>query len=200
MEMSAYKNYWRRVCDAIKRLVATKSKFGQERMSAFPNWQQFAVHQRRNDTGCIPTGYEMLLRAAGAKGIDFKTFQDDFDLDQHGGQPRNHFVSVGEAIKKKYPNVDYVCEPFAKGKGAEKLARVEERVQNRQPVLISLAQTPVGGWHIMPVVDSDANSVTLLEHVDKDGNVHTKTIQKTDFVTRHDYWKGGDEIAYITKF
>ena len=36
----------------------------REARSVFPGWQQFAVHQRRAATGCIPTGYEMLLRAA----------------------------------------------------------------------------------------------------------------------------------------
>lgn len=50
-------------------------------MSVFPNWQNFAVHQRRSRSGCIPTGYEMILRAAAADGVDFAKFQDDFDLD-----------------------------------------------------------------------------------------------------------------------
>lgn len=168
-------------------------------MSAFPNWQEHAVKQKRCATGCIPTGYEMLLRAAGAQGIDYNTFQDEFDLDQHGGAPRNHFVSVGEAIKKKYPNVEYVCEQFLKGNGADKLARVEARIQAHQPVLISLAQSQSGGWHIMPVVDSDESSLTLLHHVDINGKPHTQTILKEDFVYRHNAWPGGEEIAYITK-
>ena len=168
-------------------------------MSAFPNWQLYAVKQKRPETGCIPTGYEMLLRAAGAQGIAYDTFQDEFDLDQCGGTPRNHFVSVGDAIKRKYPNIEYVCEPFPKGKGAEKLARVEERIQARQPVLISLAQSPHGGWHIMPVVDSDQLSLTLLEYVDGNGTPKTKPILKTDFVDIHNNWMGGEEIAYITK-
>lgn len=169
-------------------------------MSAFPNWQQFAVHQKRLETGCIPTGYEMLLRASGATDIDFTTFQDDFDLDQHGGgSPANHFVSVGEAIKKKYPKVEYVCLPFAKGKGNEKLDKVEEKIVNQQPVLISLAEAPDGGWHIMPVVDSTSDSLILLRYVEKGGKFHIQTISKAEFVMRHDHWQGGEEIAYISK-
>ena len=59
-------------------------------MSVFPDWEKYAVHQRKPDTGCIPTGYEMLLRAAGIAGIDFQTFQEEFDLDlrrAQGGLP-----------------------------------------------------------------------------------------------------------------
>ena len=168
-------------------------------MSAFPDWKKFAVHQRRDGTGCIPTGFEMLLRAAGAKNINFATFQDDFDLDQHGGTPQNHFVSVGDAIKKKYPKVEFTCEVFPKGKGAEKLAKVEEMIQKKMRVLISLALTPAGGWHIMPVVDLDLDSFTLLHHVDNVGLPQTQTVTKSDFVLRHDKWNGGEEISYLAK-
>jgi hypothetical protein len=168
-------------------------------MSAFPDWAKFAVHQRRAGSGCIPTGFEMLLRAAGAKGIDFARFQDDFDLDQHGGQPQNHFVSVGNAIRKQYPNVEFTCDFFPKGKGSDKLARVEELVHLKKPMLVSLALTPAGGWHIMPVVDSDSDSLTLLHHVDKAGTPQTLKVQKDDFVHRHDNWNGGEEISYLAK-
>ncbi len=169
-------------------------------MSAFPDWKEFAVYQRRKSTGCIPTGFEMLLRAAGAKGIDFAAFQDDFDLDQHGGSPKNNFVSVGDAIKQKYPNVEFTRDFFPKGKGAEKLAKVEEMIQKKKPVLVSLALTPAGGWHIMPVVDSDADTLTLLQHVDKAGMPHTQIVKKSDFVLRHDKWNGGEDIAYLAKY
>ena len=50
-------------------------------MSVFPEWEKYAVPQRRQLSGCIPTGYEMLLRAAEVPDIDFDTFQDEFDLD-----------------------------------------------------------------------------------------------------------------------
>src|SRR5687768_10867043 len=64
-------------------------------ISVFPDWQLFAVRQR-NPYGCIATSYEMILRAAGAQGIDFATFQEDFDLDlgwRQGIEPRNNFGS-----------------------------------------------------------------------------------------------------------
>lgn len=69
--------------------------------TAVPNWQMFAVHQRRPRSGCTPTGVEMILRSVGALNIDFKTIPDDFDLDQDrqaGGIPRNNFDSVAAEV------------------------------------------------------------------------------------------------------
>lgn len=168
-------------------------------MSAFPDWHKYAVKQKREATGCIPTGFEILLRASGAEGICFDTFQDDFDLDQHGGTPRNHFVSVADEVKKKYPNVAFTCKAFEKGEGHAKLECVENMIANQKPVLVSIAQRPEGGWHIMPVVDSDCDNLVLLHHIDNRGIPHVETIAKTDFIQRHNKWKGGEEICYLEK-
>jgi hypothetical protein len=170
-------------------------------MSAFPNWQQFAVHQRRQNTGCIPTAYEILLRAAQVNNVDFASFQDDFDLDKNGGEPKNHFVSVAKAIEAKYPDVKFQCESFQKGEGKNKLARVEEFIQKQQPVIVSLANAAFGGkgWHIMVVVDANAENLTLLEYVFADGRIKTKTVSKQQFVDIHDKFAGGDEVAYLVK-
>ena|ERR1700719_1524627 len=170
-------------------------------MSAFPDWQKYAVHQRRWETGCIPTSYEILLRAAGVTGIDYASFQDDFDLDQHGGAPRNHFDSVRQEIQKKYPFIEFACDSFAKGDGDKKLARVEEFITHRKPVIVSLANAPFDGrgWHIMVVVNATDDDLTLLEHVDLNGAAKTKTISKKEFVRIHNDYPGGDEIAYLSK-
>jgi len=168
-------------------------------MSAFPDWQKFAVKQKRDATGCIPTGFEILLRAAGAGGICFDTFQDDFDLDQDGGTPRNHFVSVADEVKKKYPNVAFTCKAFEKGKGDAKLEFVEKMISNQRPVVVSIAQRPEGGWHIMPVVDSNSDTLVLLHHVDDNGTPQVETIAKTEFIDRHNNWKGGEEICYLER-
>jgi len=169
-------------------------------MTAFPGWQNYAVHQRRAKTGCIPTCYEILLRAAGATGIDYASFQDDFDLDQYGGAPRNNFISVAGEVEKKYPFVKFTCDSFAKGDGDKKLARVEGFITDRKPVIVSLANAPFGGrgWHIMVVVDATENDLTLLDHVDQDGAARTRIISKKWFVRIHDAYQGGDEIAYLS--
>jgi hypothetical protein len=111
-------------------------------------------------------------------------------------------VSVAQEIQKKYPFVEFACESFAKGDGDKKLARVEEFITHRMPVIISLANAPFGGrgWHIMVVVDATDNDLTLLEHVDCNGTAKTKTISKKEFVRIHnDYAEGGDDIAYLSK-
>jgi|GEM_PF-909803 len=169
-------------------------------MNAFPGWQKYAVHQRRAKTGCIPTCYEILLRAAGITGIDYASFQDDFDLDQHGGAPRNNFTSVAEEVQRKYPFVKFTCDSFSKGNGDKKLARVEGFISDRKPVIVSLANAPFGGlgWHIMVVVDATEDDLTLLYCVDRDGVAETRTISKNGFVRIHDDYPGGDEIAYLS--
>jgi hypothetical protein len=169
-------------------------------MSAFPDWQRYTVHQRRPRTGCIPTCYEILLRAAGVTGINYESFQDEFDLDRYGGAPRNHFVSVAKEIQKKYPFVEFMCDSFAKGDGGNKLARVECFIAQRKPVIVSLANAPFGGcgWHIMVVVDATEDTLTLLEYVDQIGTARTITISKKEFVRIHNEYPGGVEIAYLS--
>lgn len=171
-------------------------------MSVFPNWKQHAVHQRRSETGCIPTGYEMILRAAGAERIDFARFQDDFDLDINLGrgqtEPKNHFGSVASEIRKKYPWVEFDWKPFTTG--AEKVAFIDEQLAKLQPVLISLAQKPYGGtgWHIMPVVDATGDKYQMLEFVEASGTCRTKWISKTEVATIHDQFDGGCEVAFLS--
>ena len=170
-------------------------------MSAFPDWPKYAVHQRRLQTGCIPTCYEMLLRAAGVRGIDYESFQDDFDLDRQGGVPRNHFLSVSDAIKEKYPFVEFAYESFAKGDGDKKLARVLDFITRRQPVIVSLANAAFGGrgWHIMVVIDVTVDHLILLEYVDRDGVARTRRVSKEQFAHIHDVFPGGDEISYLSR-
>jgi hypothetical protein len=141
-----------------------------------------------------------MLRAAGATGIDMATFQEDFDLDLAGGQPKNNFHSVAEAIKAKYPNVDFAEESFRTG--AEKLSRLEELLEQGMVVAVSLNLLPikqVNGWHIMPVVEWDDRSIGMLNGIIS-GVPDIWTIKKTDFVLIHDNFPGGKEIAYLSKW
>lgn len=171
-------------------------------MSVFPNWLSFAVPQRRQRTGCIPTGYEMLLRHASVGGVDFSTFQDDFDLDINLGngqaEARNDFGSVAAAVKKRYPWVTFDQRAFATG--AEKVAFIDGMLAAKQPVLISLALKPrnrVGGWHIMPIVDATTDQYLLLWIVDPNGTAHTEWIDKSTMAAVHDQFEGGKEVAFL---
>lgn len=167
-------------------------------MSVFPNWRSFAVHQRRPQTGCIPTGYEMILRAAAAESVDFGTFQDDFDLDIDVGLRQvgllNNFVSVADEVKKKYPWITFTQRSFETG--AEKVAFIDSMLAAKRPVLISLSLEPFGhsGWHIMPVVDATADRYLLLEYVEPDGTHKTQWIDKSVLAAVHDGFDGGKEV------
>lgn len=171
-------------------------------MSAFPDWQQFAVHQRREKTGCIPAGYEMILRAAGALGVDFDSFQDDFDLEKDipDDAPRvNHFGSVANAVSAKYPEIRFAFRTFPKNDGAGKLAFIEEQLAQRRPVLVSINNVifSCAGWHIMPVVDIDKDNLVLLAKVTSDGRCVLVQLPKPVLVGVHEQYPGGEEVAWL---
>lgn len=172
-------------------------------MTVFPNWRQYAVHQRRPQTGCIPTGYEMLLRAAQMPGIDIDTFQDDFDLDrnlQPGQQPSNNFESVAAAVRQRYPHVCFIRRQFPQGSGWEKVRFIEDGLRQQRPVLVSLSVVHNNhhqGWHIMPVVDATSDTFVLLHHVDPDGSPVTCDVAKECVAWLHDNLPGGDDVAFL---
>jgi hypothetical protein len=169
-------------------------------MSAFPEWEKFAVHQKKPKSGCIPTGYEMLLRAAKVETINFDTFQDEFDLDKDRKPeeiPKNDFESVANEIRKKYPAIIFKRIIFVNGE--EKLRFIEDCLSKHQLVLFSLSLVPFGhpGWHIMPIVDADEEYLFLLNWVDEDGKPDVKRIRKFDLVYIHDNFPGGNDVAYL---
>ena len=194
-------------------------------MSAFSDWEQYAVVQRRRQTGCIPAGYEMLLRAANVKNVNFDTFQDDFDLDKnhkHGEEYKNNFISVANEVRQKYPDVDFQRKEF--NKGDDKLNFIEKRIALKQPTLISLAiqglmrdpitslpvrqngtfilsnlpaQKPDGYWHIMPVVDETTHTLVLLWKLLSKNNPDIVILNKKDLVTIHNNYVGGNDVAYL---
>jgi len=170
--------------------------------TVFPDWQKFVVHQRRSRTGCIPTGYEMLLRAAGITSVNYARFQDDFDLDVNLGRartvPRNNFISVAAAVRLKYPFLHFEQKSFAKGK--DKVAFIDDCLSRQRPILLSLTQLRSGrpsGWHIMPIVDARPEACLLLRFVRKDGTPVTEWINKSTIAEIHDKYEGGKEIAFL---
>jgi hypothetical protein len=173
-------------------------------MTAFPDWQKYVVPQRNIMTGCIPTGYEVLLRAAGVEGVDYSTFQEDFDLDLGLGrgqtEPRNNFRSVMEAIGRRYPHIRFEEQSFESG--ASKIAFIDEMISKKRPVLVSITSVAQGiprGWHIMPIVDATSDSYLLLVIVEPDGTPRTQWMPKKQVEHIHDNYEGGKEIAYLAE-
>jgi hypothetical protein len=172
-------------------------------MSIFPGWEKYAVRQKRPESGCIPTGYEMLLRAAEVENISFDSFQDEFDLDKDrkpGEIPKNNFLSVADVIHAKYPSIIINIKTFPSGE--EKLSFIEDCLSNHRLVLISLSLVPFGfkDWHIMPVVDANQENLLLLNGVNKNGEMDLKSIRKGDIVYIHNNYPGGNDVAYLESF
>jgi hypothetical protein len=168
-------------------------------MYIFPGWQKYVVVQKRPLSGCIPAGYEFLLRTAGVSGVNFETFQDDFDLDTNldiGEEHHNNFKAVARCINEKYPHITFVQKEFEWG--IDKLRFIEERASVGKFVLVSLCMIQLGiwGYHIMPVVDLTESSLVLLLGVENN-TPQLLDISKDDFVQIHDKYPGGKDIAYL---
>jgi hypothetical protein len=101
-----------------------------------PEWKAALSEQRSKKTGCIPWSYEWMLRYKRS-GVDFITFQEDFDL-QLTGQAPNHFPNVANRISGRYPSVEFKWQGFSKGKGNEKIQELEKRVTGRMLCAYSL--------------------------------------------------------------
>ncbi len=173
-------------------------------MSAFPDWKKYVVPQRRPESGCIPTGYEILLRAVGVEGIDYAAFQDDFDLDKDRSDnelPRNNFQSVSELIQRKYPHVQFTIKNFPDDAGNEKVAFIEHSLNNKRLVLIALNMAVFGyrSWHIMPVVDMDEATFLLVNVVKPNGTIEVLKIAKDIIAHAHNELSGGKDIAYLSE-
>ena len=169
-------------------------------MSVFPDWKKYLIPQRNLRTGCISWGYEIILHAAGIKNVNFDTFQDDFDLDKNlnlGQKSRNHFSTVADAVRQRYPQIEFKRKEFPKGQGFEKVCFIENFLVKQQPILISLTKAEFGGWHIMPVVDMDEYHFYLLNRFDSNGVENVIKMKKTEIAYRHDNWHGGEDVAFL---
>lgn len=157
-------------------------------MTELLNWNNIIVPQR-NFTGCVPTGYEWLIRYLGIQGVDLATFQEEFDLGQN-----NSFTSIAAKIRNKYPTINIQTQVFPKG--IDKVTHIKALIEKQTPCLISLALGKGQGWHIMPVVLIDDLTIEMIH----DGIQGVNCIWKIpikDIVWRHDNLQGGNDISWI---
>jgi len=82
-------------------------------MSELSHWRDVIVPQRY-ETGCVPTGYEWLIRYLGIERVELDTFQEDFDL-QRVHQGMNSFASIADRIRSRYPFIDIHIVSFDQG-------------------------------------------------------------------------------------
>jgi hypothetical protein len=156
-------------------------------MSQLSNWSKIIVSQR-HESGCVPTGYEWLIRYLKIQGVNLGTFQEDFDLGQG-----NSFDSVSAKIRSVYPTINIKVQSFTKG--IDKVNRIKSLLEEQRPCLISLALGNGMGWHIMPVVGID-ETILLIHHSDENGHF-TWSFSIAGIVWRHDNLPGGNDISWI---
>lgn len=163
-------------------------------MPELSNWNKYLVIQRDPTQGCIPTGYEWMLRMVEAKGIDLNGFQEDFNLESKGFGA-NNFDSIAQAVFKVYPNVRIVSKFFQEGR--EKVDFIRRLVENNIPCLLSLTLYPTGGWHIVPVIFIDDHVIKMIWDVQSTGKVVILELPVLEVIDRHNQWPGGDDIAWL---
>lgn len=163
-------------------------------MPELRNWNTTLVIQRDPELGCIPAGYEWLIRYMGIKGVDFNHFQEEFNL-QAQGKAENNFDSVAKAVELGYPYVRIKWKSFKNG--SDKVSFVEDLIVRNTACLISLALSPRGGWHIVPVIGFDLHDLRLIWVVDSASRPRIEEIAKMDVIWRHDNWPGGNDVAWL---
>lgn len=165
-------------------------------MVELQNWNTALVTQRDKILGCIPTGFEWMLRVSGVQGVDFVHFQEDFNL-QAKGLGYNNFNSIADTVKNVYPNIEIKIKSFPKGDGVGKVNFIRTLIQNGSPCLMSLTLYQYGNWHIMPIIFIDNFFIRLVWEVSVDGNPKIVEFSLPEIINRHDYWPGGEDIAWL---
>jgi hypothetical protein len=131
---------------------------------------------------------------SGVKGVNFDHFQEEFNL-QAQGKANNNFDTIADAIELRYPHVRIRRKGF--DRGSEKVQFLQDLIERSTPCLMSLALTPQGRWHIVPVVSIDSQKIKLIWGVDSIRGPVICEIEKTEVVRRHDNWPGGKDIAWL---
>lgn len=181
------------VSDLFVRRVLSDDE-GVDLVPELRNWNSALIVQRDSDFGCIPAGYEWLLRISGVRGVDFDHFQEEFNL-QAQGKANNNFDSIADVIELRYPHIRIRRKGF--DRGSEKVQFLQDLIERNIPCLMSLALTPQGNWHIMPVISIDSQKIKLIWVVDLIRGPVIYDIEKTEVVRRHDNWPGGKDIAWV---
>jgi len=191
-------------------------------MLELDGWEGISVEQKDLEFGCIPAGYEWMLRFAKVENIDLTNFQDNCNL-----RESNNLFTVACVIKKKYPtlNIKIYCNgveycgnnfrstddarkykyihPRIRIKndfrdGSEKVTCIEDLINRQIPCLISLptvriiCSQKVINFHIMPVVKIDAQKLTLIDYPNK-----PVECSRLDVIKYHGKFNGGADIAWL---
>lgn len=163
-------------------------------MPSLVDWEKHLIKQRDEMLGCIPTGYEWLIRMSGDERVDFTNFQEEFNLKKQGiGE--NNFQTIGDAVSAIYSFLSFHRNIFTTGQ--EKVDFITEKISNNIPLLVSITLEERGRWHIMPVVSITSQEMTMVWNLDAKSKVHLYSLPITEVVHRHDNWPGGNDVAWL---
>ncbi len=151
--------------------------------SLLVGWEKNAAVQRRANS-CIATGFEYLLRSAGVEGIDYTTFQEEFDL----GVELNAYPTVARAVERKYPDVRLVWSDFKSSE--ESMQFIERSIDGGRPIVLGLPGSPTS-THIVPVLGYDEKWVYYLNYAHADGTKDVRAIRRWELARRDQEWVTG---------
>jgi hypothetical protein len=152
------------------------------------------VVQRNPFTGCIPAATEWILRYHGAEGINFDSFQEDFDRFVLRGE-NNNFETVKGDVAGAHPHVELEVERFPKGDGAQKVARMEQLMAEDKACVLPLFVP--NGFHAVPVIEVDERIVRVRWMNHAANRDQTVTLPRAFVVNAHDKKNGGHELLVV---
>jgi hypothetical protein len=168
-------------------------------MAELSHWKDVIVVQRNLQTGCIPTGYEWMIKYLGIEKVDFCGFQDEFDFLR---RVTNSFETIKngigfQGIEGRYPHIMIkIKNDFANG--LEKVSYIRGLIEKDIPCLISIAPTPQGRWHCPVVVYVDDIKMRVIWSANETGNQVCEFTTR-DIASRHDNWCSGKDSSWIEK-
>jgi len=175
-------------------------------MPELKNWENNLVIQRDTELGCIPAGYEWMIRMLGIEGVKLDDFQEKFNLERktkgHENEIKNNFESVANAVMQKYPQVKITYKKFNGKPGREKIAKIEELINANTPCLISIAyliNPNTVAYHTVPAIYIDSKKLKVIWRVDNQRVAEIREFLTEELIRRHENWRGGDDIAWMEK-
>jgi hypothetical protein len=162
-------------------------------MPELKDWRNTLVMQENGQTGCIPVGYEWMIKYKNTEGVNFDTFQRDFDL----GGDRNSFENVAREVMNCYPHITIHLRDFADGN--EKVNFIQSLLEAGHPCLISYYFVIRQTYHIMPVVYINEQRLEAIDYVEQiDPPIIKIFVERRDEVIRsHSRYPGGKDIAWL---
>jgi hypothetical protein len=159
-------------------------------MTELSDWKNIVVVQQDPQFGCIPCGFEWMIRYKGIEGLK-NTFQKDVSLGRN-----NSFDSVAIEVKKQYPQIIVKHQDFHDGERT--VGFIRNHIEKNLPCLIVYPKMNVSGkleGHAVPVVFVNGETIKVISSTCESGN-QTQEFPIASFL----YWYtkcGCSDVAWL---